>query len=373
MKPEPFAVFSIFTATNQHIMKKNSFLHLFILLSIPLLFAQCTSQRMVTINTLRPAQITFPSDVNSLLLVDRTKFEHRGTEILAGVLSGQIPGSDRAALQSAMTSLQQTLLLSPRFKIQMATEVLWGNSLTASFPDPLNWNEIQRLCQEYSADAVVSFEIFNSDFIPTEGKRRVKKTITDDNGVQKEIETDEYYVDGVGSIKMGIRIYDPKSMTIVDQQLFSKTNTWHATADSKAGALAALINRSEATRYVASQAASDYAYKIAPMPVRITRNFYSKSKKTPQIEQGSRLADVNDWKGAESTWENAITNYTPAKEAGMLCYDVAIAYEVLGDLETAKKWASRSYVQYGNKQGRYYFNMLDRRLADEATVGQQMK
>jgi hypothetical protein len=272
-----------------------------------------------------------------------------------------------------MTSLQQTLLQSPRFKVQMASEVLWGNSLTASFPDPMNWNEIQRLCQEYGADAVVSFEIFNSDFIPTEGKRRVKKTITDDKGEQREIETEEYYVDGVGSIKMGIRIYDIKNMTIVDQQLFSKTNTWHVTSETKAGALAALIDRSEATRFVASKAASDYAYKIAPMPVSLTRNFYSKSKNTPQIEQGSRMADVSDWKGAESTWENAITNYTPAKEAGKLCYDVAIAYEVMGDLETAKKWASRAYVQYGNKQARYYFNMLDSRIAEEATVDQQMK
>lgn len=336
-----------------------------------LLLTQCSSMRSVGINSMRPAEITFPSYVNSLLLVDRTKFESNAVNIIEGVLTGEMPGADKAAAQEALGAMQQTLMQSPRFKVIRAAEVLKGNSVTQAFPDALAWNVIEGLCAQYNTEAVVALEIFDSNFIVTKGQR-MKKQQVEQNGVKKEIEVPEYYAEGLASVKIGIRLYDPKAKSIVDQQLFTKTKTWQAVGNSILDAVAKLVQKTQATQEVGRMAGSDYAYKIAPMPIRISRQYYSKGKKSEQVAAGARRAEVNDWQGALTTWQNAM-NGASGKDAARLSYNIAVANEVLGNTEEAKKWASRSYVDYGNKEAKSYLYMIENRLRDEELSDRQMK
>jgi len=347
---------------------KNLLFGLFLISSL-FLFSQC-GIRTVSINTMRPAEITFPSYVNTLLLVDRTKFEKQAVNIIEGILTGEMPGEDKAGMENAMNSFQSTLMSSPRFQLKRANESLNGNSLTSVFPQALTWEKVEELCTKYATDAIVAIEIFDTDFILTDGKRRVKKQV-DENGIKREIEVDEFYAQGVANAKIGFRMYDPKGKTIADQQLFTKTNTWQAVGNSKLDAIAHLISKTEATKYVGRLAGSDYAYKIAPMPVRLTREFYGKSKKAPQLSEGARKADVNDWKGAVGTWEAGLTT-AAMKEAGRLSYNIAVGYEVLGDMDNAKRYASKSWVDYKNKKAREYSRMLDYRKVQESQAQQQM-
>ncbi|HLG33518.1 MAG TPA: DUF6340 family protein [Bacteroidia bacterium] len=338
---------------------------------IIVLFSHCSSMRSVGINSMRPAEITFPSYVNTLLLVDRTKFEQGAVNIIEGILTGEMPGADKAAAQEAINALQQTLLASPRFKVIRASEIMNGNSITQAFPDALQWNIIEELCSRYKTEAIVALEIFDSNFIVTSGARKKKKTV-EDKGVKKEIEVDEYYAEGLANVKIGIRLYDPKPKSIVDQQMFTKTKRWEATGNNITDAIAKLIRKTDATLAVSRMAGQDYAYKIAPMPVQLARQYYSKGKKTEQVAAGARRAEVNDWKGALNTWESALSSAS-AKDAARLCYNIAVAYEVLGDMENAKKYAARSYVDYGNKKGKTYSAMLEYRQRDEELSEQQMK
>lgn len=341
------------------------------LLFLPLLISiACSSTRTVTMNSMRPAEITFPSDINTLLILDRSMFEKKGINIIEGILTGELPGEDKAGAQALMSSFQNQLTYSPRFNTKVAEKRMAGNSLTSAFPDQIPWAKVNSLCSYYQTEALVSLEIFDSDFVITKGVRKVKKKVKDGD-TQKEIEVDEYYAEGVGTLVIGIRLYDPKEQSIVDQQLLKESNTWSAVGTSATDAAANLIDKSEATRYLGRQAGIDYAYKIAPMPVRITRSFYGKSKKAAAVEQGTRFADVAEWQKAADIWRAAIPT-AGDKEAGMLAYNAAIAFEVLGDMEEAKKWAQTAYVKYGNKDGRTYLNTLSRRLAQEEQAKLQL-
>ena len=336
-----------------------------------LLFTQCNSMRSVGINSMRPAEITFPSYVNTLLLVDRTKFENNAVNIIEGLLTGELPGADKAAAQEALGALQSTLMASPRFQVVRASEILKGNSITQAFPDAIPWSMIESMCAQYKTEAVVALEIFDSNFIVTKGER-LKKQQVDENGVKKEIEVKEYYAEGVANIKIGIRLYDPKPKSIVDQQMFTKTKRWEAVGSSIIDAVGKLIQKTEATKSVSRMAGSDYAYKIAPMPVRLARQYYSKGKKTELIATGARRAEVNDWQGALATWEKAVPG-AHQKDAARLSYNIAVAHEVLGNTADAKMWASRSYVDYGNKKAKGYLYMIEARLRDEELSQKQMK
>ena len=333
-------------------------------------FVACNSQQ-VAIETMRPAEISVANEIQTLLLVDRTKVDRNDwLQIGEGILTGELPFEDRAAAQESLNQLKNKLQESPRYRVLIASERLSGNSFSAAFPQPLSWDEQERLLRKYEADALVTMEIMDSDFIITNGKRRVTRTVgTGDDA--REVEVDEYYAEGVGNLKIGYRFYYPQRREIIDQQLISETNTWQASADSKAAALAALIDKSRATRELAGLAGYDYAYKIAPLPVMLQRNFYVKAKDSEALERGARLAEVDDWQAAIDVWETGLTR-AGEKDAGRMALNIAVAYEVLGDFEKAREWAQKAYANYGNKRARAYVGVIQERVRAEQLVREQM-
>ncbi len=67
-----------------------------------------------------------------------------------------------------------------------------------------------------------------------------------------------------------------------------------------------------------------------------------------------------NWKGAIELWDE-LPESEKRKTAGRACLNIAVAYEVLGDTNTALKWAQRSYERFGDKLGRDYAKILLRR------------
>jgi hypothetical protein len=169
-----------------------------------------------------------------------------------------------------------------------------------------------------------------------------------------------------------LRIYDPAARDIIDEDLFNRTRRWEAKGTTIQDAVLALIDQADAASAVSREVGVDYAYKIAPMPVRISRTFYGKSKRVPEMEMGGRHADVGDWVGAAQVWENGLARAEP-KDAGRLAYNIAIANEVLGNWEVARHWAERSYVEFGNKDARDYLHQLKRRVRQEEVAMEQMQ
>ncbi|MEZ5275460.1 MAG: DUF6340 family protein [Opitutaceae bacterium] len=333
--------------------------------------AGCSSTRSVSMNAMNPAEMTFPKEIRTILIVDRSEFHDGTVGLLESVLTGEIPDQDRKGLQTMISELRNQLAWSGRFRTVVASEVLPGNSLTGVFPDPLDWSQIDTLTRKYSADAVLSIEIFDSDFIITDGRRLVKKTVKEEGG-ETEVQVTEYFAEGVANMNIGFRIYDPKSRDILDEDIYSRTNRWEARGSSLQDALLALDDKMDAARRVSRQVGVEYAYRIAPMPTQVSRTFYGKSKHVREMEEGGRQADVGDWAGAARTWEAGL-NFADTKDAGRLCYNIAIACEVQGDWKNARKWAERAYVEYANKEARDYLNELDRRVWREELAMDQMK
>jgi hypothetical protein len=347
-------------------MKKNCvYLILFMIIA-----TSCGSTKTVTFNVTQPAEITMPAEAHTILLIDRTKFGNEMMNMIEGILTGELPTDDKAAAQQALISLKDKLNYSPRFSVKILPDRFIGNSMGSAFPDALSWDFINKLCIDQQAEIVIALEVFDSNFITTNGKRVKKRT--EGEGVNKrEIEYTEYYAEGVGSVKMGIRTYYNKDKTIVDQQMFAKNNRWEATGTSAADALAMLISKSNANKYLARAVGGDYAYKISPMPISISRPFYGKSKHISEVAEGARYADVNKWTEAIDVWKRGLTK-AKEKEAGYLAYNIAIGYEVLGEYGTALTWAQDSYTKYENKKGRYYVYDLQRRIDNEELLKKQM-
>lgn len=326
-------------------------MHKLLPLLLGLFIFSFAGNRNVSFNSVRPANINVPSEVQSIVLVDRTKFDVGGLNILEGVLTGELPDEDRAAVQSLMSNLRHQLRTSDRFEVKLATERLKGNSLTAAFPKPLSWPQVEQLCARYGVDALLAVEMFDTDFIVTETSKMVTRTVD-----KKEVQVEEFYAEGVDNIKIGIRMYNPKSRSVEDQELFNRTGTWNASADSKADALAALITKTEAIRNLSSAIDASYAARIAPMGIFVNRTFRGKHKYSDAIAQGARYADVANWQAAIDTWKAGLQRPKSQKVSGFLAYNIAVRYEALGDLNEAKYWAGKACADFGFRRGRTSIN-----------------
>jgi len=329
--------------------------------------------RSVSISTMRPALIDIPSEVQTIVLVDRTRFERDAIGILEGVLTGEGINEDRDGVVAMFSAMQNNLRNSPRYIIKQEPERLTGNTITGAFPDAISWSRINSLCRKHNADAVLAVEVFDSDFIVTDGTRKKTKTVEDRSGREREVEYTEYFAEGLGNVRIGIRLYNNRSLSIEDQDIFTQNRTWEASAESLKEALAQLTQKAQATRMLGSAVGASYAGKIAPMPVFLSRSYYAKPKKNTYMSRGARQASVDQWENAIDTWKKGISETPDTKTKGRFAYNVALGYEVMGDFFQAKDWAAKAFVEYGENRGRGYAAQLENRIQQEDLVNQQLQ
>lgn len=331
------------------------------------LLASCGAHKNVAISSMKPAQIDVDSKIQKVIIVNRTDNSGEFLNIVEGIVSGEMPFEDRAAVDAFISGLNTELRVSERFEIQIAPEILRGNSLGDAFPEPMDWWTLEGISRDYNADAILAIELLDTDFIITESKKVIKAK--DENGNIKEV--DEYHASGVANLVIGVRLYDPRTKSIIDQKRYKDTRTWEGVALTKTAALAALINKGDAGNFLANNIGRDYAHRIAPMPVLLHRAYAGKSKNVAAVAEGARFAEVGQWDEAIQIWEKAIPS-APQKEAGMLAQNIAVGYEILGDMEKAAGWAQRAYTQFGNRSAKRYYEELQIRLISEAKASNQL-
>ncbi|WP_340152874.1 DUF6340 family protein [uncultured Marivirga sp.] len=334
-------------------------------------FSSC--MKSVSINTLRPADINIPNEIQSITLVDRTAYERDAIGVIEGIITGEGINEDQDGVMAMFSSLQNSLRVSPRFDVVLASEKLRGQNILGSFPDPLDWRQVDQLTRKYNTDALLAIEIFDSNFIITNGKRKNTRTVEDADGKKVEEEYTEFFAEGVGNTRIGVRLYDAKNRTVIDQDIYTQNKTWEASATSLKEALAQLVSKSQATKYLAQSVGNTYASKIAPMPVRISRSYYTKPKKNSYLSKGARQASVNQWESAIETWKAGLKKSSDTKASGRMAYNIAIGYEILGDLFLAHEWAGKSFVDYGEKKGRSYASQINNRMITEEILDEQLQ
>jgi hypothetical protein len=326
--------------------------------------------KTITLNRLAPAEINIPPHIQRIVLIDRTEPENKNISIIQGILTGETPFEVRNAVEATMTEVQQVLNNSPRFEIIRSTERLRGGLFAQTMPEPLPWQLVEELCQRFDADAVLALERFSSDFVITDKKKVIMKSVGTGSEV-KTIEVEGIYLEGLASVSTGFRMYDPKTLSLVDQQEYNSTNLWSAEAETRLQALALLVDKTRATQTVGIMAGSNYARRISPMPISLTRNMYFTPKSNAALRIGSRLGEVGKWEEAMEVWEAAITSAS-RKAAGRLCYNMALGKEIFGELDAAREWAGKAYTYYNLREGLNYSNTLLRRIRQEEYLRQQL-
>lgn len=355
-------------------MSKNNLLkmgrHLVVFLAAVFLLSSC--MRSTSLTVLQPAQFKVPEHITKVAVVDRSKPSNGWLNALEGLFTGEAIGQDRRSREEAVAGLTNALTRTPRFTVVRTGIEMSGSKAGVNLPPPLEWREIERICSEYNADAVATIESFDSD--NATNTRRVDERKKDKNGKPyTETRFDSRQRTGV---RMGWRLYDPKTRVILDEFTTDDYLERNASGRTERDAVGRLPSQVSVTRDVAYNVGLEYGARIAPTYVRVGRQYYAKAKgyKT-QMKQATRYAQGGDWEKAANIWKNIEPRAKAGdnrKAAGRAAFNMAVAAEKNGNLDIALDWAQKAWNDYGNKKARNYIYTIKQRQNDARKLEYQM-
>ncbi len=324
------------------------------------------------LRVIQPAAITLPDHIGVLATIDRSKPSSGFVNVLEGGVTGEQINQDKRGRRYALDVLTASLTRTPRFKVVGTNLEYTGSETGSSMTSPLPWREIRRICDDFGADAVIALEMFDSDnFIETSSRKRKTKDENDN-----EIEETVFDAKEEVNVKLGWRIYDPKLEEILDE-----VDVTDGHSDSKSGAkteaeaLDGLEDPLKLTFRVSESAGRKYAERIAPIWINVSRTFYRKAKGPSEQEmaRAARHFEADSWQQAAEIWQDILQGPADDDTKGMAAYNLAVASEKGGLLDSALDWAQKAYADYGNKKARSYIQTLKNRIRDQEILEQQMR
>jgi hypothetical protein len=320
-----------------------------------LLVLSCKTQELY-LNVVEPAPVTIPSYIKSVGVINRSiaTDETKKLDVLDKILSLEGVNLDKEGAMESVRGLSDELLNNTRFtEVKTLNDIDFRTSALTDFPTPLTWEIIQKICTETKTDALFSLEKFDTDTHLNYSTRKVdmKTPLGNIPGIEHQANMETL-------VKTGWRIYDPSSKQILDEFIYNESVMFSGRGINPLIAASALVNRKDAVNQVSNKAGHGYALRIIPYRLRVMRDYYVKG--TNNFVIAKRKAQVGKWDEAGLLWEKETSNPS-TKIAGRACYNMAIINEINGDLESALKWAQKSYEDTNNKLALRYVRILQNR------------
>lgn len=335
-----------------------------ILILAALMFSCKTNQ--LYLNVTEPAPVTVPAYIKKVGVINRSMptDETKAVDVIDKVLSLEGDKLDREGADESIKGLSDELLNNNRFtEVKPLNDIDFRTNKLALFPVPLSWEIVEKICKETGTDALFSLEKFDTDTKISYSNRPV-----DIKTPLGKIPGLEHQADMETIVKTGWRIYDPAAKAILDEFIYQDAIVFSGKGINPLLAAGALIGRKDAVNKVSNQAGHGYAMRIIPYRLRVYRDYYVKG--TVNFKIAKRKAQMGKWDEAGELWMKETEN-PKMKIAGRAVYNMAIINEINGDVDSALKWAQKSYEDYNNKLGIRYVRILENRRYKNEVLKEQ--
>jgi hypothetical protein len=164
------------------------------------------------------------------------------------------------------------------------------------------------------------------------------------------------------------RVYEPVNKKILLREFISDTLFWED-ADSS---VRTLFARFTPAKQAFIECGIDIALQLADqISVRWTvqkRKYFVKGN--TKMKHASQLANTNDWLAAMSIWKEIEENTKSPSLKSKAQYNIALAYEMIGDLDQSISWALKSYNSQFRPVTYEYLELLKRRKSELKNLSQ---
>ncbi|HXD76210.1 MAG TPA: DUF6340 family protein [Puia sp.] len=325
------------------------------LLAIIVVCSSCSSTNLMSLSVNEPAPVSLPPGAKTAAVINRIRAasDTRTVDAIHRAMVLETTQLQTDGAGASLTGLTDALIRSNRFDSVKPLPLLDLRSYGAGvFPVYLSWDTVERICRNYHADVLFSLELYDAQSrVGLSGLNMA--ALGEGSNVRTQVKT-------------GWRIYDPSSRTVLDQYIIYRDLNFQGA--TLIGTGAALLGRKEVVVKASNHAGEDYASRILPYSLRVSRYYYVRGNGSFIVAK--RMAQAGDWDAAANLWRQATTNPS-RKVAGRGCYNMAIISEINGDLDGALQWAKKAYEVYRTPYALSYVNILQQRQANDALLRSQ--
>ncbi|MDR1526942.1 MAG: DUF6340 family protein [Dysgonamonadaceae bacterium] len=285
-----------------------------------LLLTSCSSVYQFTIEVQEPAQITLPPDIVNVLVVNNATPQPGNLGINRMYMGTEITGMELnldSLAHIATTSLAAHLKESAFFDRVLVSPV--------SLRSDKNWMGSEPLSDAFKTE---TFETHGFDGIISINRLMIK--------LDQEVRKNSYMELAINSITTcAIYLYNKETPL-----------TTFSVADSLSFSAPALGDTIDIFKYFPEYTIHDMAYtigerlsqRIIPSWTEKVRFLYAGSQS--RMTEALSFARKNHWSYAANLWIDRYAHVSQAEAKGKIAANLAVAYEMMDQLDTALQWAT---------------------------------
>ena len=318
------------------------------------LIASCTQRVYMTISD--PPAVYLEKEYETAGVINRS-FSKGPAKVLDVIdnamgLEGNI---DAEGSNAAVRGMFDELTTNPRFKfVTILDSIAVDNRAADIFPAPMEWTEVERICQEQGVQLLFVLEVFDTD-----SKIDYDMDMVNQTTPLGTIQVPRHTARMTTRITTGWRIYDPKNKRIRDEFFLRDKIVNTGSGINPVKAASVLVGRGQAVKQLSTQVGRFYAGRVNTKSFRVWRDYYNKGSRNLRIAK--RRSEVGDWDGAAEMWLKD-TESPKRKVAGRACYNMGISNEINGNVYEALDWVQKAYSDYNNKEAKRYAQILRNRI-----------
>lgn len=310
------------------------------------MLASCSSVRVISYDELKPAQVSFPVQVENIAVVNNMPPVPQAKPGMVTI--GELGGDGKLSAESLASSLADTRY----FRQVMICDSALYSSETGQGDYKLAPESVNQLLRDLDADMLFSLDRI---FIQT----RKSELSYPDMPVPWPVLT----------VKMApvLSLYVAGKDRPV--QVITKTDSLQLDLNGP-------LNDEVVRREVASKAALMLAEYLVPYWVPTERLYFDGGG--AEMRDAGVYVRENDWENARAIWKSLYDKTKSKKIKARTACNIALACEMQGSLDEARKWLddAKGNAESGSDEARvvqFYELQLDKRLEETPFLNVQMK
>ena len=331
---------------------------LFLIISV-----SCTSTKTLTIEIPQQGKKELPSNIQSLTLISRTvdsTYTNLDSDSLQRIFYTQNFSLDTTikdvqSVDTTIKALGELLFESGRYDFVIPENRFLDVHRNSFLSIELSPEKVKELCEIYNTDAVLSLDHFKTQVITNYDKDSFFDQLI--NGF-----TAYSYAEMAIIYEALFRIYDPVKERVILREFMRDTIIWED-ADRTT---AALFRKFTPVKSALSEAgiavALDFSDVIGTTWRQSRRIYFYKGD--ADLKHASQLIDDGNWESAMAVWKNLTEKSSSKSVRSKAEFNIAIAYELQGNLDEAINWALKSYETMYRPVTYNYLEILKRRRND---------
>jgi hypothetical protein len=312
-------------------MKKYK-LKLFILALGAVFLSSCTGLLYTSLDVLRPAKVAFAPDANDLLIINNSvnqppEYGHK-TEFLYETPKNVMIKTDSSSI-FCLGALSEDLEGKDFFSsVQLIPNTI--NDGTDFFNiRNLSDEKVKELCLANHANVILSLD-----------KIKVNDDLTEDYLT----ESSSYLTTLVFKFETYWSIHYLNNPEVTSVQ-YTDTVYWESESYYRKNAMNELPDRNDALVDGALNVGHKTVNRFIPYWDKVDRYFFNPGNKL--MKRGMDSVYVKNWKSAINLWKIEYNRTKSARLKAQAANNIAIAYEITGDLDNALNYATQAYYSIG--------------------------